>query len=136
MNVSRSFPHSWLITRFVTRLTRRAPLVEQELPTLPKYLSSPPVFSGFCVTRSLVFCVCFVVRCLLFCPFSFAHCVVCSSSIYRFWLPLWYLQSLLTVLMCSHLYLYTYLQFWLFCKLTVIWKYSTDIWKLQTIFLI
>jgi hypothetical protein len=23
--------------------------------------------------------------------FSFGHCVVCSSSIYRFWLPLWYL---------------------------------------------
>jgi hypothetical protein len=22
---------------------------------------------------------------------SFGHCVVCSSSIYRFWLPLWYL---------------------------------------------
>jgi hypothetical protein len=27
--------------------------------------------------------------------FSFDHCVVCSSSIYRFWLPLWYLQTLL-----------------------------------------
>ena len=26
---------------------------------------------------------------------SFGHCVVCSSSIYRFWLPLWYLQTLL-----------------------------------------
>jgi len=24
-----------------------------------------------------------------------AHCVVCSSSIYGFWLPLWYLQTLL-----------------------------------------
>ena len=23
------------------------------------------------------------------------HCVVCSSLIYRFWLPLWYLQTLL-----------------------------------------
>jgi hypothetical protein len=29
------------------------------------------------------------------CTFSFGHCVVCSSSIYRFWLPLWYLQTLL-----------------------------------------
>jgi hypothetical protein len=31
---SRSFPHSWLITGFVTRLTRRVSLVEQELLTL------------------------------------------------------------------------------------------------------
>ena len=35
VNTSRSFPHSWLITGFVTRLTRRVPVVEQELPTLP-----------------------------------------------------------------------------------------------------
>ena len=53
------------------------------------------VFSGVCVTWSLVIYVCFVDRCLYFCPFSFGHCVVCSSSIYGFWLPLWYLQTLL-----------------------------------------
>jgi len=53
-----------------------------------------PVFSGVFVTRSLVLCVCFVDRCLSFCTFSFGHCVVCSS-IYGFWLPLWYLQTLL-----------------------------------------
>jgi hypothetical protein len=52
-----------------------------------------PDFSGVCVTRSLVLCVCFVDRCLSFCSFSFGHCVVCPSSIYRFWLPLWYLQT-------------------------------------------
>jgi hypothetical protein len=28
---------------------------------------------------------------------SFDHCVVRSSSIYGFWLPLWYLQTLLKV---------------------------------------
>ena len=72
---------------FITRLTRRVPLVEQELLTLPEHLSSPPVFSGVRVTRSLVFYVCFVDRCLPFCTFSFRHCVVCSSSIYGFWLP-------------------------------------------------
>ena len=38
--------------------------------------------------------LCFVDRCLSFCPFSFDHCVICSSSIYEFWLPLWYLQTL------------------------------------------
>jgi hypothetical protein len=62
----------------------RVPLVEQELPTIPEHLSSPKVFSGVRVTRSLVLSLCFVDRCLSFCTFSFSHCVVCSSSIYGF----------------------------------------------------
>jgi len=62
---------------------------------LKEHLSSPPVFSGVRVTRSLALCLCFVDRCLSFCLFYFDHCVVCSSSIYGFWLPLWYLQTLL-----------------------------------------
>ena len=66
----------------MTRLARRVPLVEQELFTLPEYLSSPPVFCGVRVTRSLVLYVCFVDRCLSFCTFPFDHCVVSSSSIY------------------------------------------------------
>jgi hypothetical protein len=69
-------------------------LVEQELPTLSEYLSSPPVFSGVHVTRFLVLCVCFVDRCLSFYTFSIGMCVGCSSSIYGFWLPFWYLQTL------------------------------------------
>ena len=89
VNVSQSFPHSWLITGFVTRLTRRVSLVEQALLILLGHMSSPPVFSGDRVTRSLVLHVCFVDRCLSLCPFSFHHCVVCSSSMCRFWLPLW-----------------------------------------------
>ena len=40
-------------------------------------------FSGVHVTRSLVLNVCFVDRCLSFCPFSFGHYVVCPL-IYRF----------------------------------------------------
>jgi hypothetical protein len=36
---------------------------------------------------TLVLYVCFVDRCLSFGTFSFGHCVVCSSSIYGFWLP-------------------------------------------------
>jgi hypothetical protein len=56
-------------------------IVEQELPTLPEHMSSPPVFSGVCVTRSLDVCVYFVDRCLS-CHFSFSHCVFCRSSNY------------------------------------------------------
>jgi hypothetical protein len=48
-----------------------------------------PVFSGFHVAWSLVFCVVF---CRSFCPFSFGNC---CRSIYSFWLPLWYLQTFL-----------------------------------------
>ena len=69
------------------------------------YISGAPEFTpvlvGFRVTRSLVLCVCFVDRCLSFCTFSFGHCVVCSSSNYRFWLPLWYLQTLLPTVILS-----------------------------------
>jgi hypothetical protein len=54
------------------------------------------VFSGVRVTRSLVLCVMFVDRCLSFCPLSFHLCVVCPS-IYRLWLSLWYLQTLLSI---------------------------------------
>jgi hypothetical protein len=86
-------PHSWLITGLVTRLTRRVPLVQQKLLTLPMHMSSPPVFSEVRVTRSLVLCVSFVDRYLSCCPFSFGHCVVCPFSSYGFWLPHWYLQT-------------------------------------------
>ena len=53
------------------------------------------LYSRVCVTWSLVLCVCYVDRCLTFCSFSFGHCVVCSSSIYGFWLSLWYIQTFL-----------------------------------------
>ena len=54
-----SFPHSWLILGFVTRVTRRVALVEQELLTLPEYLRSPAVISRGHVVQSLVFSVVF-----------------------------------------------------------------------------
>jgi hypothetical protein len=57
------------ITGFLTRLTRRVPLVEQELLILPDHMSSPPVFGGVRVTRSLALCV--VDRCFSFCTFFY-----------------------------------------------------------------
>ena len=61
---------------YMIGLIRRVPLVEQEVLTHPEHMSSLPVFSGVRATRSLVLYVCFVDRCLSFCPFSFGHCVV------------------------------------------------------------
>ena len=57
----------------------------------------PPVFSRVRVTRSLILCVCFVYRCLSFCPFSLGHCVVCPILTYGFCLPLLYLQTHLQI---------------------------------------
>ena len=99
---SRSFPHSWFITGFVTRVARRVPLVEQESLTLQEHLSSPPVFSGVRVTRSLVFCVMFfrslfvhflsaVVLSVL--PFTDSDC------------PFWYLQTLLKLHVHGYIYM-------------------------------
>ena len=98
----------------------RMPLVEQELLTLPVHLSSPLVFSGVHVTRSLVLYVCFVDRCLSFCNFSFGHCVVCYSSIYGFWLPLWYLQTLLKIL-CLDAIMYLSSQVFVYFPPTIIY---------------
>ena len=81
------------IITFKYTINWRMPLVKQELITLPGHLSSHLVFSGVHVTRWLVLCVCFINRCLPMCTFSFGHCIVCSSSICGFWLPLWYLQT-------------------------------------------
>ena len=75
-----------LITRFVTIVTRRVSHVKQELPTLPEHLSSPRF-----AAQSSVLCVVFC-RLLFICLyFSFGHYIVCASSIYDFWIPLWYL---------------------------------------------
>jgi hypothetical protein len=76
VNISRFFPHSLLITGFITMLIQWVPLMEQELLTLPEHLSSPPVFSGILVTRSLVLCVCFVDRFLSLCPFLSMGCLI------------------------------------------------------------
>jgi hypothetical protein len=65
------------------------------------------VFSGVRVIRFLDLCVRFVFRCMFFCTFSLCHCVVCSSQIYRFWLPIWYLQTLLiTALYATNWYVF------------------------------
>ena len=72
----RFFPHSWLVTAFVTRVTRRVSQVEQELLNLPEHLISPPVFIGVHVARSLVF-LCNVFK-IVTCPFFFWPLIVLS----------------------------------------------------------
>ena len=65
---------------FLTRVTRRVLLVEQELLTLPKHMSSPTGFRGVGIAQSLVLYVEFC-RPLYFCPMWFwpLHCLVSSK---------------------------------------------------------
>jgi hypothetical protein len=50
----------------------------------------------------LYFCLLAIVFSVLL---SFGHCVVCTSSIYGFWKPLWYLQTLLMTLYTVYKYM-------------------------------
>ena len=77
----RFFPHSRRITGFETRLTRRVPLVEQELLTLTEYLSSPPVLVGF-VLRDLLFYM--NVLSIDVCPFVLFLLVIVLSVLLRY----------------------------------------------------
>jgi hypothetical protein len=49
--------HDFSITGFVTRVTQRVLLMEQQLPTLPEHMSSSPIFNSVRVARSVVVCV-------------------------------------------------------------------------------
>ena len=66
------------------RLLLRVPLVKQGLNPLPEHLSSPPVFSGVRVTRSVILCVMFCRS--LFVLLSFSLAIV--LSVLRF-IDLW-----------------------------------------------
>jgi hypothetical protein len=78
INTFWSFPHSLLVTGFVTKVMRRVPLVEQEVFTIPEHLSSPPGFIGVRVTQSLVLCVMFYRS--LFVLWSFLCWPLCCLS--------------------------------------------------------
>jgi hypothetical protein len=84
VSTPRSFPHSRLITGFVTRITRRVSLVEQKLLRLSEHLSSPPVFSFICMfCRSLFVLVFFFfwpLCCLFFFDIQFLIAPLVSSN--------------------------------------------------------
>ena len=71
--------------------------MEHELPTLPEKMSSPPVFSGVRVARSLVFCVVFCRSLFVLLPF-FIWPLRCLSFDLRILItPFVYLQTLHSV---------------------------------------
>jgi hypothetical protein len=68
-------PHSWLVTGFVTIVTRRVQLVQQELLTLPQHLSSSPFFTCLIEVRVLHIVNVHV----------FIYLVPCCDVCYNFW---------------------------------------------------
>ena len=79
----------------MTRVTRRMPLLDQELLNLPEHLSSPRVCVVFVLLNlNLVFCI--VVCRELFVLLSVFCWPLHRLSIYVFWLPLCHLQTFLT----------------------------------------
>jgi hypothetical protein len=91
----RSFPHTWNITDCYTSVTRWVPLLEQNLPTLPRHMTSPPFLLEFLLRNHRHFCVRFLFYFLtiVFFLISFGYCIVCISLIYGFWLQLYYHQK-------------------------------------------
>ena len=88
---------SWFLTRFVTRLKRRMPLVKWEpLPFQSRVHSG---YSGVCVAQCLVLCVGFCGRSLsvaLSYSFWSLHCM--SFFDLRLLNTIWYLQNVLMTL--------------------------------------
>jgi hypothetical protein len=109
-----------IITRFVTRVTRRVTLVEKEMPTLPKYPSSTivslwgshcSIFSFLCkIVRSLVILLLPLYQCLSFCYFwslycltIYLRCLITPFGVFKLFLhsiwvpkvsyPIWYVFS-------------------------------------------
>ena len=77
--------------------------------------ASDYLFGIFWSLCSLFF---FYVRLLITSLVSFGHCVVCSSSMYGFWLPLWYLLAIvLSVLLLCTASDYLFGIFWPLCGL-------------------
>jgi hypothetical protein len=80
------FPDCWLVddgTHFnpsTTRLYLKKPKTAYSSRSTWVHSMCYSIFSFMCMfCRSL----------FVLCTFSFGHCVICSSSIYGFWLPLW-----------------------------------------------
>ena len=124
---------------FASRLlTRRVPLVEQELLSLSGAPEIIPGFSGVRVTRSLILCVCFGNRCLSFCTFLWA--IVLSvllwytNSDYPFGISNFFL-SIYQYLIWQINNSYWFMVFWIYIALThdkiyIVWKVTQfDIFK-------
>ena len=126
--------------------TRRVPLVEQELLTLPEYICSSPVSCGLHIARSLVFYVTFWPLCCLFCYLRLLIifwplcCLFCYLRILISFWPLCclfcYLRILITFwpLCCLFCYLLLLISFWPLCCLFCYLRILISFWPLCYLF--
>ena len=75
-----------LTNRFVTRVTLKMSLLEQELIIFLAYLISHQFFTGLALPKCLVLCLMFVDHCLYICAWYVGHCIFCPFAICDFWL--------------------------------------------------
>jgi hypothetical protein len=87
VNTSRSFRHSWLITGFVSRVTRRVPLVLLDLYYYVQYFVDRCL--SFCTFFFLAFVLC-VLLWFMKCPWSFVTHMFRNQVAKSWWL--WWLQ--------------------------------------------
>ena len=87
--------------------------MEQELLTLPEHVCSPLVLVGFVLLSTHFRCS---VLQIAVCPFG--HCITCSS-IYGFWLPLWYFRFATSD--CPFGIIKLYLDYYVFSVPTKVW---------------
>jgi hypothetical protein len=85
-------------TMFVDRVTRRMPLMEQEIPTFRRTW----VHTGFqwCSCYSIFSFICKTWWIIVYPFVLFLLALMLSASNYGFWLSLWYLQILLVWCVC------------------------------------
>jgi hypothetical protein len=92
------------------------------LYVLLRYTDSDYPFGIFCPLCCMFF---FDIRFLITPLVSFVHCVVCSSSIYGFWLPLWYLLSIVLYVLLR--YTVSDYPFGIFCPLCCLFFFDIRI---------
>ena len=82
--------------RVLLTVTRRVPLMKQELLTILDHMSLPMfcfLWGSCCSIFSFLCSVLYIIVIVVVLVFS-DHCIVDHSSIYGFWLSPWYLQAL------------------------------------------
>ena len=103
-------------------ITRRVPLVEQELLTFPDHQCSPPILSRVRVTRSLVLCVMFCRSLFVFSRVrvtrSLVLCVMFCRSLFVFSSVRVTRSLVLCVMFCRSLFVFLTFFFWPLCCLT------------------
>jgi hypothetical protein len=102
-------PTQWPYQMMFESLNSNMTGATNEAWTVYPYGSTTVLYCGSCCLIFIFLCNVLWKTLLSVCPFSFAHGIVCPSSIYSFWLPLWYLHTFAHGIVCpSSIY-----SFWL-----------------------